>query len=147
MKAGTDSGEAFEEAYATELQNRVEAMDFKLVADTLQATKGQFELLTPALIEGSIAGSLDPNAEAQGMAVQRNFAATIIGARRTLEVLPLKEIIVATLSARLASEAEDKPDLWTERLVSLEDTDGLQTVLVGIWDSGTDPELSMSWRL
>jgi hypothetical protein len=55
---------------------------------------------------------------------------------------------VEVLGARIAAETTEKVDRWTERLVSLEDRSGLAPVVIGVWDSGTDPSVfgDRMWR-
>lgn len=141
MSAGSDEGDAFRAAFGEEYAKAVNAADYDLAQDVLQSTKGSFEILTPALLQGSLEGSFDKNAEAQNMTVDRGFASAILGTRLTLSLIPLKEQIVEVLSVRIAAEKKEKPDLWTERLVSLDDTPDLAPVVIGIWDSGTDPSV------
>jgi hypothetical protein len=139
LVAGTTEGAAFEAAFRNELTARVAALDYDLTQDYLQRVRSQFQLLTPAQLQGALKGQIDANAEAQGMRVTRDFVATIAGVRRTLAILPLRDVVADVIGARIDAETTEKADLWTPRLLSLEGRDDLTPVRVGVWDSGTDP--------
>ena len=141
LAAGSDKGEVFATEFRSELARRVDALDYELAQDALQRTKAQFELLTAALLEGELTGSMDPNAEAQGLSAPRRFARQVVSARQTRAWIPLRNAVVEVIGTRIAEEAAEKVDRWTERLVSLEDRSGLTPVLIGVWDSGTDPSV------
>lgn len=141
LAVGTNDGRAFIEEFRTEFARRVEALDYERAQDALQRTKAQFELLTTAMLEGEVRGSMDPNAEAQALSVPRSFARQIVSARHTLAWIPLREVIVEVLGDRIAAETTEKVDRWTERLVSLEGQSELSPVVIGVWDSGTDPSV------
>jgi len=141
MDVGTDEGPVFLEAFRARFETAIAAMDLELVQDTLQSTKGTFEIISEDIMRGSVSGALDPNAEAQDMDVTRSFAGSIIQIEQTLLYLPIKEIVVEVISEALATIEDDKVDLWTPRLVSFEDRTDLTPVVVGNWDSGVDPEV------
>jgi len=138
---GTTEGAAFEAAFRNELTARVTAVDYDLAQDYLQRVRSRFQLLTSAQLQGALEGQIDANAEAQGMSVTRDFVATIAGVRHTLMILPLRDVVADVIGARIDAETTEKDDLWTTRLVSLEGRDNLTPVRVGVWDSGTDPDV------
>lgn len=137
-----ENSPGFGKAFEAELSKAVGALDWAVAQDALQATRGQFQLLSRDLLIGSLQGGLDPNAAAQGNKVGFGTAAGIVGARFTLNrVLPHKDAIFAVLDRRVASEATEKPDLWTRRLLNLAPGDVKRPVNVMVWDSGIDPSV------
>ncbi|WP_265563374.1 S8 family serine peptidase [Sphingomicrobium arenosum] len=130
----------FADTFETAFAARVADLDWTLAQDWAQSLNSNYQILSPDLIIGQVGGSLDPLAEAQGGTVPLGVASTIVSARGTLERnMPIKDRVVAVLSARLAAEAVEKVDNWTPRLVELSRDDALSPVRVGIWDSGVDP--------
>ncbi|MEX0331585.1 MAG: S8 family serine peptidase [Puniceicoccaceae bacterium] len=141
LAAGGADSEGFAEEFSKQLAQRLELLDYELVQDNLQFLKGQFEMMTPHLVLGHAMGGMDPNAEAQGMEVSRDFAATILGVMRTVQLVEQKQAILEPLMAYLEANTIEKPDRWSERLVDLSEAENLTPVVVGNWDSGMDPSV------
>lgn len=139
-KAVGEDSPQFPARFQQEFENSVKAIDWALGQDTLQSMRSQFQLISKDLLVGSVQGGLDTNAAAQANKVGIGIAAGIVGARHTLtEILPLKDRIFAVLDSRVKSEATEKKDIWTERLVALEASQVRQPVLLAVWDGGIDP--------
>ncbi|MEO0982056.1 MAG: S8 family serine peptidase [Pseudomonadota bacterium] len=133
---GTDS-EAFSEAFDAELRAALGPLDLEITRDVLEATRGQFQILSANLLKGSLEGQLDVVAEQAGMEISRGMAGGIVGARQTLAIIPHGELIVAAYGDRLAAEPEaEKEDLWAARTVTVEEG---APVIVAVWDTGVDP--------
>ena len=131
---------AFREAFADEFGKAVAGLDWEVTQDAVQALRGQFQLISRDLIVGSLQGGADANAAAQENKVGFGMGAGLVSTRMTLEeILPLKDVIFATLDKRVQAEATEKKDLWTQRLVTLEPAEVKQPVVVAVWDSGIDP--------
>jgi subtilisin family serine protease len=123
-------------------------LDWALVADNVQATRGGFQTLSRDLLVGSLQGG-DTAAAARGNKVDLMVVGGLIGAHRTLtEVLPLRERIFRVLDARVQAEQKEKVDRWTERLVELTPAQARGPVVVAIWDGGFDPSVfgDRLWR-
>jgi hypothetical protein len=142
-KAVGENSPQFADRFQQEFKMTVDAVDWTLGQDTLQAMRSQFQLISRDLLIGTFQGSIDPNAEAQGMNVGVGIASAIVGSRQTLtEIIPLKERIFAVLDSRVKQEsAQKKEDRWTTRLVTLQPSQVKKNVIVGVWDSGLDPEV------
>ena len=139
-KAVGEDSPQFAARFEQEFKSAVQALDWKVTQDALQAMRGQYQLTSRDLLVGGLEGGLDPNAAAQGNKVGIGIAAAVVGARRTLiEMLPLKDRIFAVLDQRVKSESAQKEDRWSQRLVELQPGDVKQPVTVAVWDSGTDP--------
>ena len=140
-KAVGEDSPQFADRFQQEFEKSVQAVDWTLGQDTLQAMRSQFQLASRDLLIGSLQGSLDPNAEAQNLNVGVGIAAAIVGARQTLtETLPLKDRIYAAIDRRVSAEsAQVKEDRWTERLATLQPPQVKAPVTVAVWDGGLDP--------
>ncbi len=141
-KAVGEDSPQFADRFQRELEAAVKALDWTVAQDALQATRGQFQLVSKDLLIGSLQGGVDPNAAAQGNKVGIGIAAGIVGARRTLtDVLPLKDRIFAVLDARVKSETSQKEDRWTNRLADLQPGQVKKPVTIAVWDGGFDPDV------
>ncbi len=139
---GAMTGPAFAEAFGKEYEQRIAALPWKDVQDILQQTKGQMEMLSPALIMGLVKEQLDPMVAASGGELGGGPANQVVGIRSTLEVvLPLKDAMVGALASVVAANNEEKVDIWAARELDLSGRKDLSPVLVAIWDSGTDVDV------
>jgi hypothetical protein len=92
-KAVGEGSPQFRERFKAEFEQAVAGLDWTLTQDTLQAMRGQFQLLSRDLMIGGLQGQFDANAAAQGNKVPFGMAAGVVGSRRTLtDVLPLKDV-------------------------------------------------------
>lgn len=124
-----------------EVERRYGALDWAVAGDQIKATKGQFELLNPAVTLGAFKQQVDVMATNMNRAVPENLAVAIIDARLMLDHLaPVRAEIVAGLQAVIDRQAPvaAKPDLWTPRTFAIPATARAAEVGIGIWDSGVD---------
>ena len=139
LRVGEDAP-GFRDAFRAEFEKSVAALDWTVAQDALQATRGQFQLISRDLLVGGLQGGLDANAEAQGMKVGFPIGAGLVGARQTLtETIPLKDVIFATVDRRVQAESKPKQDVWTQRLVTLAPGEVKAPVTIAVWDGGFDP--------
>jgi subtilisin family serine protease len=128
-----------------EVEKRYAALNWADTADLIKGSKGQFELLNPALVRGSFEQQLDVAARNMNLKVPEGLVGSIIGARLQAELIfPLKDALVGGLQAvidRQAAQTAAKPDLWTPRQFAIPATAKATPVGVGIWDSGVDLKL------
>lgn len=125
----------------TEVTKRYSAMSWADVGDEIKGSKGQLELLNPALIKGSFEQQVDVMARNMNMTVPEGLVGSIVGARLQTELIaPLKSAIVAGWQAVIdrQGKAVARPDIWTSRLFSIAPDARASEVGIGIWDSGVD---------
>ena len=128
---------AFQKAYAAELK----PLPWAVVAEDVKQTKSSLEIITPALILGSIQAAVEP-AVARSHQLSNDLAWGLVGARVTLtRILPLQKAMLADITEEVAANNVAKPDIWASRNVVLTSADHLTPVRVAIWDSGTDLSL------
>ena len=141
-KAVGEDSPQFKARFKAELEQAVAGLDWTLTQDSLQAMRGQFQLMSRELMVGGLQGQLDANAAAQGNKVPFGMAAGVVGARRTMtDVLPLKDTVFEVVNKRVMAEATVKEDRWTKRLVALQPTEVKQPVVIAVWDGGLDPKV------
>jgi subtilisin family serine protease len=117
----------------------VDRLPWDVVQDQIQEAKGRTEILSEALLMGLVQSQLDPIVAQKGE-VSSDLAERIIGLRYALQLqLPLKEDLIAAYQHAIDKNRVAKPDIWPDRSVALKHTRNLTPVLIGIWDSGTDP--------
>lgn len=128
-----------------EVEKRYGALNWADAADSIKGSKGQFELLNPALTKGSFEQQLDVAARNMNLTMPEGIVSAIVGARLQEElVVPLKDAIVGGLQAVIDKNqavAVAKPDVWTPRQFAIPANARAAEVGVGIWDSGVDLKL------
>ncbi len=131
----------FDAALKENMTRRLSAMPYAIVQDNLKGAKGSFEIMSQAVMTGSIASSIDP--AAKDGKLSQDLAEGVLGAAFTIQqILPHKAALLAAYTAVLdANKTEQKADIWAARDVELDAAKKLTPVTVGIWDSGTDVKL------
>jgi subtilisin family serine protease len=141
ISAHSDSGEAMQQAFQSNLRKLVESMDWSVVQDRLKQTKGSFEIETPDLIVGSEKEDLDPAAK-KSNSLDLSAAESLISDRVFIKAIyPLRKQALSVLTAYIAEHNVQKPDIWAAREVTLTADEKLTPVRIGIWDSGVDTAL------
>ena len=93
------------------------------------------------LIFGLVQAQIDPGVAESGQ-LDFDTAKAIVRFKYMIDyVLPVKGEIVEVLSDYIAENRVEKADIWQERYVDLSDVEGLNDVIVAIWDSGVDVEI------
>ena len=132
--SGPDYLEAFQKAYAAEIK----PLPWSVVGTRIKQMKSSFEIITPALILGSIKANVEP-AVAKRHSLSNDLAWGLIQDRFLLKrEIALMPAMRAVLKQEVASNNVEKPDIWAARDVTLTKADQLTPVNVAIWDSGTD---------
>ncbi|APV49189.1 hypothetical protein BWI17_05535 [Betaproteobacteria bacterium GR16-43] len=117
-------------------------MPWSVVGDNVKSAKGGLELASKNVMVGSFQTNLDPAAKNLNNNVPGGMVLAVVSARNTFDhVLPFRDDVVSVLQALVDKNQVAKVDSWTPRLVTLPATAAGKPVVVGIWDSGTDPNL------
>ncbi|MEO1305038.1 MAG: S8 family serine peptidase [Pseudomonadota bacterium] len=139
LAIGTTEGDAFVEAYKTEIETALAGVDVNIARDELQATRGQMQLVNATLLEAALKGQLDPAIEQAGMVVDRGGAMSIIGIKQTIGMTAYMPMIADAIGARLDEVPEvETADLWAPREAKV--AEGSE-VIVAVWDTGVDSSL------
>jgi len=138
---GQTSGPAYEQAFATDYAASLKPLPWAIVGNRIKEAKSSAEIITPALILGSVQAAIEP-ALAKSHQLSNDLAWGLIGDRLLLQdILPLKAETVAVLTQEVAANNVEKPDIWEARESTLTAASKLTPVKVAIWDSGSDLSL------
>ncbi|MDD2764879.1 MAG: S8 family serine peptidase [Opitutaceae bacterium] len=137
-RAGAKDDAAFRAAFKQAYAGRLNALPWEVVGDMVQQVKGSAEIVTEALVLGSLSSQLQPGVDKTGV-ISGDIAQILVNARTTVaHWLPLKAERVEVLTAYIAAHKKNKPDIWAARNFDLRPDQKLTPVLIGIWDSGVD---------
>ncbi len=138
MATGQSAGPAYTQAFAKNYADALRPLPWALVANRIMQAKSGAQLVSDALVLGSIQGNIEP-AVAKSHQLSNEFAWGLVSARLALkDVVPLKAEALSVLAADVAANNVEKPDIWRDREVTLTAADKLTPVTVAIWDSGSD---------
>lgn len=135
---GQSAGPAYEQAYEKNYAAALKPLPWAIVGNRLKEVKSSYEIFSAALVLGSVQANIEP-AVAKSHQLSNDLAWGLIGDRAFLKFnLPLQAATVAVLTADVAANNVQKPDIWAAREVTLTAADKLTPVNVAIWDSGSD---------
>jgi len=135
--AGGDDA-AFRDAFKQAYAGRLGTLPWEVVGDVIQQTKGRAEIVTEALVLGSLSSQLQPGVDKTGV-ISGDIAQNLVSARLTVaHWVPLRAERIAALTAYIAAHKKTNPDIWAARSFSLQPDQKLAPVIMGIWDSGVD---------
>jgi subtilisin family serine protease len=135
---GQTSGAAYEAAFAKNYAAALDPLPWAVVGNRIKEAKSSAEIISPALVIGSVQASIEP-ALAKTHMLSNDLAWGLVGNRVTLkQILPLKASTLAVLTKDVADHNVQKADIWEAREVTLTAADKLTPVNVAIWDSGSD---------
>jgi subtilisin family serine protease len=138
---GQTAGPAYTDAFQKSYAEALKPLPWKIVGTRIKEAKSSAEIVTEALILGSVQAGIEP-ALAKSHQLSNDLAWGLIGDRVFLKrILPLKAATLADLAQDVAANDVQKPDIWAARDVVLTDADKLTPVNVAIWDSGSDLSL------
>ncbi len=135
---------AFQKLYRKILLDRLDALPWDEVQDEVKESKGGMEGVTKNLIMGGLTSELDPVLEKTGGKLTTDMVMALIDTKNELtNSLPLQDALVAVLGDVIALHASHKPEIWSERDVTLDPKTypSAKPVVVAIWDSGVDDKL------
>jgi subtilisin family serine protease len=132
--SGPEYLEAFQKAYAAEIK----PLPWPVVGTLIKQEKSSFEIITPALILGSIKANVEP-AVAKRHSLSNDLAWGLVQDRFLLKrEIALMPPMLAVLKQEVAANKVEKSDIWAARDVTLTQAQKLTPVNVAIWDSGSD---------
>jgi hypothetical protein len=142
LKAAIDtnstSSSAYEQAFTKNYGDAVNKLPWDVVQDSMKSAWAGAKLRSKASLIAFVKTEIDPAAE-KSKALNGEEAADLIAVRRAIQFdLPLNSARIQVLGAYVSAHNVTKPDIWEAREVTLNASDKLTPVLVGIWDSGVD---------
>ena len=128
-------------AFSDCLADLVGALPWKVCQDKIRQNKASAEIFTENLLLGLVKSQMEP-VVAQTDELSGEMAARALSFHLAMrDVLPLKEKTIAVYQAKIDIHKEVKADIWAARSVALAKNKNHQRVLLGVWDSGTDPKV------
>ena len=137
--AGADDVPAFVGEF---LAQRLADLPWETVQDNVKRAKGRSEILSRALVLGSLESGVQPILDKTGGEMSYDIASRLVGASFTLEFyLPAAESINRAYAGAIAANKVEKEDIWAARKVALTPDADATPVVVSVWDSGVDVSL------
>lgn len=132
---GTTDGEDF----AAVFRRLVSTLPYDVVEANLKSLKGRTEILSRALVLGSLESNYQPVVDRNAGEISYDIAASIVGASFTFDhFLNIADSINVVLSETIAANNVEKPDIWAARQVALDADEQATPVTLAVWDSGVD---------
>ncbi len=140
-ESGSDSGQAYEQAFAKDFAAAVNVLPWAIVQDRVKGMKGSYQVLSMDLLVSGLKANADA-AALKSKTVDFDTAIELVDDRAFQRFeLPLQKQIVAVLTPYIQAHNVQKPDIWAAREVTLTGDQKLTPVRIGIWDSGVDTAL------
>jgi hypothetical protein len=138
-KPGTDE---FSAALRTSMARRVDDMPWDVVQELVERMNAQMQMISDELLVGLVQSQLDPAVEKAGF-LSGEQAYQVIRFRLAIEVvIPHKHDVAAVLGAAIVAHTQErKTDIWPQRAVSFDGSEGYEAVVVAIWDAGVDADV------
>ncbi|MFK7828454.1 MAG: S8 family serine peptidase [Congregibacter sp.] len=133
------SGDGSPESVSQRLQEELATLPYATVEAGLKSLKGRTEILSRALVLGSLDSNYQPIVDRNDGTVSYDIAASLVGASFTLQhFLPVAGAVNGVLSYAIDTNRVEKNDIWAERQIALESSSEAKPVTLAIWDSGVD---------
>lgn len=135
--------------FRSELAAAASRLDGAVVAQSLRMMRAQYYLLGENTVRAQIEGRIASNIAAQRGTTNVRLASDLLEQLFALDrVVPQLQTIEDVLSRRLSRPDMRIEDRWAPRQIELNPTLPLNEVVIGIWDSGVDPDVlgSVLWR-
>lgn len=138
---GIDDDAKRAQAVQAEFRRMLDSMPWDTMGNRTEQLRSSLGLYTPDFIKGAAQANFDPAYGKTG-ALGWDAATQLVFMRTWLiHLIPMREPVLAALEGYIAANKRERPEIWSARNMSLEGRDGLAPVVVGIWDSGVDPDV------
>jgi subtilisin family serine protease len=130
-------------AYAAEyLGKRLAELPYEVVQDNLKRAKGRTEILSRALVLGSIESGVQPVLDNTGGEMSYDIASRLVGTTFALDYyIPAAAGFNKVYSAVIDANHVEKVDIWEARKVVLDAGVEASPAIIAVWDSGVDVAL------
>ena len=134
------SGHPDPKVFARRLGSLVEALPYQVVASQLKEGKSTAEILSRNLMYGIVDNTIKPAAKSGSISAK--LAMKLVSYRWILRYyLPVKDEVARVYGKIIAAHTETRDDIWTGRMVNLNNRSDLHPVGMAVWDSGIDLSL------
>ncbi len=141
LEEQVNSEEVLRTRFKTRYAEKINALPWEVVQDTIEQTNGVFQYISENLYLGGLENSMQ-NSVNQNSELTLGDVSSLASIRFMIDqVLPLKDIVVDITGEYIAGNRVEKEDIWAAREVDLTDTEDLSPVVIAIWDSGVDADI------
>jgi subtilisin family serine protease len=131
--------EAYVKAF---LEQRLAELPYVVVQDNLKRAKGRSEILSQALVLGSIESGVQPVLDKTSGDMSYDIASRLVGTSFTLDYyiqsMPMINQVYAEV---IAANKIEKHDIWEARKVVLAADADASAAVISVWDSGVDTRI------
>lgn len=136
------SGGSSDEAFAAQFEQLVAELPYATVEANLKSLKGRTEILSSALVLGSLESNYQPVVDRNNGEISFDIAAALVGSSFTFDhFLSVADTMNAVLDFTIKTNQVDKPDIWAARQMALTLEDAGTPVTLAVWDSGVDTQV------
>ncbi|MDZ7721396.1 MAG: S8 family serine peptidase [candidate division KSB1 bacterium] len=129
------------DAFRAKFKAVVDSLPWDVVQDQVESTKGAFEMMSPNVYIGVVQSQMDPAFEKTN-SISGEAAKSLLNIRSALTLMyHLRSEIIETYDAYIQNNKVEKQNIWPDRNVVFDGTEGYSPVLIGIWDSGVDADV------
>ena len=126
-------------ALQAELTQLVEPLPYKIVQDNVKGAKGSAEIITRALVLGSLESRYQPVVDNTQGKISHDTASSLVGSAFTFDhYIPNAPIALEVYGGYIAANEVEKEDIWEARKYDLAADSTASDVVVAVWDSGVD---------
>jgi len=130
--------DAVRNTFCAKLTEVVNRLPWNIVRNQVKEIKGTFDFLSPNVYIGIVQSELDPAYKKSGN-ISGDAARMILRVRSYLtRIEDFRPSIIGVFDAYIQENKVEKPNIWPERSVTFDGTEGHNSVLIAIWDSGVD---------
>ncbi len=128
-------------AYRQYMDAALSKLPWATVQTGVREIKRMAQMQSGNVLEGLVVSAIDPAYAGSGSISQREATRLIGWQTYRTHLLPYTEQSIAAVDAYIATNAEDKADIWAARSASLDGHTDLTPVALAIWDTGVDIDL------
>jgi len=136
--------EQFKQFIKDKLASHLDTISFEIIQEDVERRKGRTGLVNENLMIGYLTGELQTTVDKSEGNIPLDVATGILGIKNSLTCyIPYKNIfeeVFTDLIDRKAVKIEKK-DIWKDREVVFNESDDLEPIVIGIWDTGVDMEV------
>ncbi len=136
--------EEFRQFMKEKLASHLDSLPFDIIQEDIERRKGRADFFNENLLIGFLTGELQTTVDKSEGNVPLDVAMGVLNIKTSLSFyLPNKEVFADVFSDLIDRKAVkiEKQDIWKEREVVFTESDSLEPIVVGIWDTGVDMEV------
>jgi subtilisin family serine protease len=126
--------------FANSLRSAIAGADWGLIQNDIKQMKGRLELASEDFFLGLVNSNFGPFIERSHELSGESAMGLIQMKAFVSRILPFKNTIISTLGEIISENTVEIQDIWADRQIDLSASEDLNPVIIGIWDTGVDPD-------